>query len=139
MRFASSPRVTVQQVATVGSKVPVGEAFTRQLDSNTRDSLSLATLRGAFLGADPLQSGSGPFTVLGYNEFTWPGGIRGSKLVVDITGNNGLVTTFGQLVAVDAQTNWIEGIEIHCRASCWGPNRGLINQIFNSWTVKALK
>lgn len=138
MSFAGSNAVKLKDVGSIGAKVPEGEAFARQLGSTERDSFSLQSLRELVLDADPLQAGSGPYNVLNYTEFTWPGGIRGSRMTVDITGSHGLVTTFGQVAAVDPQTNWVFGVFISCRASCWGPDTSLINQVFNSWTVKEL-
>ncbi|MCU1489447.1 MAG: hypothetical protein JWM85_852 [Acidimicrobiaceae bacterium] len=136
--FSASSKTKLKDVGNPGSRQPEGEAFARQLGTSERDTMSLSALRQTFLGTDPLSSTSNQFNVLSYNEFTKSGGIRGSKMVVDISGKNGLVTTFGQVVAVDPQTNWLFGIELSCRASCWGPNTGLINQILTSWTVKEL-
>jgi hypothetical protein len=135
--FAASHKVALSAVGETGSNVPEGEAFARQLDSSDADALSLAALRSEFLGADPLDPSAGPFQDVTYTQFVWPGGIHGSKLTVNITEKK-LVTTFSQVVAVDPQTSWIYGIGIGCRASCYGPNSGLINQVINSWTVKEL-
>jgi hypothetical protein len=93
-------------------------------------------MRAEILGTDPLTAGGSDFNVLTYDEFTKPGGIRGSKMIVDIGAQNSPVLTYGQVVEVDPQTNWIFAIGIGCRASCWGPNQGVINQILNTWQVK---
>ena len=94
-------------------------------------------MRQIILGADPLGANTNsPFNVLNYTESTATGGVRESKLVTDIGQTGGLVSTFAQVVAVDPQTNWIYAIAITCKASCWGPNQGLINQILSSWNVK---
>lgn len=134
--FAASRRISARQVGLSGSTVPEGEAFTRELSPTERDTFSLASLRQAIIGTDPLSSSQ--FNVLSYSEFTAPGGIRGSKLVVDVLGSHGLVTTLGQVVEVDPATDWLYGIAIGCRASCWNPNEGTISQVLDSWTVKEL-
>lgn len=136
--FSASRHVDVKQVGVGPSTAPQGEAFARQLGPAERDSFSLATLRSTILGSDPLTATTGVH-VLSYTEFTTSGGVRGSRLVADLTGSHGLVTTFGQVVEVDPQTDWEFGIDVSCRASCWGPNSGSISQILKSWTVKELR
>jgi len=140
--FNASPSAVLKQqeqlqfINTI-AKYPNGYVFARHMTENDRDALSLAAMRAVILGSDPLAASSqSPFNVLNYSEFTAPGGIRGSKLVTDISETGGLIATFAQVIAVDPQTNWIYGIGVSCRASCWGPNQGLINQVINSWKVK---
>ena len=140
--FNASPSAILKQqeqlqfINTI-AKFPNGYVFARHMSENDRDALSLAAMRSIILGSDPLAASTqSPFNVLNYSEFTKSGGIRGSKLVTDISETGGLISTFAQVVAVDPQTNWIYGIGISCRASCWGPNQGLINQIISSWNVK---
>jgi hypothetical protein len=136
--FSSAPHPSIKQLIDESSKYPNGVVFARQLTETERDSFSLAAMRSEILGEDPLNvsSSSSPFNVLSYQEFTWPGGIRGSKLVTDIAQSSGLVETFAQVIATDPNTNYVYGIGISCTASCWGPNQGLINQVLNSWKVK---
>lgn len=142
LAFSQSPKFTLKQAGVNGATAPQGEAFARQLSPSERDTFALSSLRSAVLGFDPLAASTG-VSVLDYTEFTAPGGLRASRLVVDLSAKTGpvggLVTTFGQVVAVDPQTNWEFGIVVSCRASCWGPNQGLLNQILKSWTVKELR
>ncbi len=138
MVFAASSKFKLKQAGVSGGTTPQGEAFARQLSPSERDTFALSSLRSAILGSDPLAATTG-VSILNYTEFTAPGGVRASKLVVDLSASSGLVTTFGQVVAVDPQTNWEFGIGVSCRASCWGPNQGLLNQILKSWTVKELR
>jgi hypothetical protein len=124
----------------LGSKYPEGIAFTAQLNPSLRDAFSLAGLRSEVLGTDPLAPAqNSPFNVLAYNEFTKKGGIRGSKLVTDINDGAGITVTYAQIVEVDPATNYVSAIAVGCRASCWGPNQGTINQILNTWNVKELR
>ena len=134
--FSASPKASPKQPNPYGVKYPAGIVFARQLDPTTRDSFGYGSLRSIILGTDPL-SGSSQYNVLSYSEFTKPGGIRGSKMEVDITGANQVVTTFAQVAVVDANTNWVFAIGLGCRASCWGPDQGLLTQVLNSWNVKA--
>jgi hypothetical protein len=137
--FNAAPHANIKNLLNERSTYPNGIVIARQLDENDRDDLSLSAMRAEILGADPLTATSGGYNVLNYSEFTDPGGIRGSRLTTDIDGSDGLVSTFSQVVAVDPQTNYVYMIGIACRASCWGPNQGVIQQVLNSWTVKEQK
>ncbi|HLG67072.1 MAG TPA: hypothetical protein VKV36_04285 [Acidimicrobiales bacterium] len=132
--LSAAPRPTVSSALTIGSRFPTGVVDAHQLGPTDRDQLSFSSMRAAILGTDPLTASSG-FQVLSYQEFTGPGGVRGVKMVVNIDGK-GPVKTFGQVVAVDAQTNWIFAIGVGCEVSCWGANAGSIRQVLGSWTLK---
>jgi hypothetical protein len=141
MTFSAAPHPSDKQFIAEGSDYPNGVVFAKQLSENDRDALSFAALRTLILSQDPLAASSTSATstlynVLNYSEFTRPGGIRGSKLVTDINASKGLVETFAQVVAVDPATNYVYGLGLACRASCWGTNSGLINQVLNSWNLK---
>lgn len=141
MTFSASPHPSDKQFITENSPYPNGVVFAKQLNANDRDALSYASLRTLILSQDPLAASatsatSTLYNVLNYSEFTRPGGIRGSKLVTDINASKGLVETFAQVVAVDPSTNYVYGVGVACRASCWGTNSGLINQVLNSWNLK---
>ena len=137
MSFSAAPHPSSKQLIVENSSYPNGLVFAKQLSTNDRDGLSYASIRAEILGQDPLSSSStSPFNVLNYNEFTRAGGYRGSRLVTNISDAHGLIETFAQVVAVDPKTNFIYGLGIACRASCWGPNSGLINQVLNAWNVK---
>jgi hypothetical protein len=56
-------------------------------------------------------------------------------MIVNITGASP-VLTFGQVTAVDANTDWIFAVGVGCQASCWGANASALTQILNSWTLK---
>jgi hypothetical protein len=133
--FSGNPKAKPSS-SIYGNRFPGGIVLARQLGVNDRDQFSYASMRAMLLGSDPLSGGS-QYNVLSYSEFTKPGGIRGSKFVVDITGANHVVTTFAQETAVDPATNWAYVIGLGCRASCWGPNASLINQVLNSWNLKS--
>jgi hypothetical protein len=135
--FSASPKPTVSSALGLGSRYPTGIADAELLSADARDQLSFSAMRAALLGTDPLTATSG-FQVLNYTEFTGPGGVRGIKLVTNINDKNP-VKTFGQVVAVDAQTNWLYAIGVGCEISCWGSFAGVITQVLKSWTVKESK
>jgi hypothetical protein len=134
--FSAAPHPSAKQLIVEGSQYPNGVVFAKVLSADDRDQFSYSSMRSEILGEDPLTVSSSPFNVLSYTEFTRPGGIRGSKMVTDISEANGVVETFAQVIAVNANTNYVYGIGVACKASCWGPNEGLINQVLNSWNVK---
>lgn len=140
MTFSAASHASIKQLINEGSSAPNGVVFTKQLAPSDRDVVSFAALRGLILGTDPLQASTASvtptFNVLSYSEFTKPGGIRGSKLVTNINSGNGVIETFAQVTALDPSTNYVYGMGVACKASCWGPNSGLINQVLNSWSVK---
>jgi len=141
MTFSAAPHPSDKQFIVEDSPYANGVVFAKQLSANDRDALSYASLRTLILTQDPLAPASTSATstlynVLNYSEFTKPGGIRGSKLVTDINVSKGLVETFAQVVAVDPNTNYAYGVALACRASCWGENSGLIDQVLNSWNLK---
>jgi hypothetical protein len=134
--FTGRHHATAKDAGIIGNYYPGGYTFAQQLSTNNRDSLSLSAMRAEILGVDPLTAGSSAYNVLSYNEFTRPGGIRGSKMVVNIGTPGSVILTYGQVVEVDPQTNWIFAVGVGCRASCWGPNQGVINQVLSTWQVK---
>ena len=137
--FTGAPKSKPNLFNNLSGESPQGVAFAAQLNPTVRDSFSLQAMRSMILGQDPLSQSSGsPFTILAYNEFTLAGGIRGSKLTTDIAEPHGLTDTYGQIIEVDPQTNWVYALAIGCRASCWGPNESAIHQILNTWNVKEL-
>jgi hypothetical protein len=136
--FGASPHFSPKQAASYGENYPTGAAFAEQIPSTDVDTFSLASLRGELLGSDPAGSGSTDI-ILSYSEFTAAGGIRGSRMTIDIPIPSGKYITYGQVAMVDAATDYTYAVGIGCYASCWGPNEGLINQILKSWTVKVQK
>jgi hypothetical protein len=128
------PGVTPKTSLGIGKRYPTAVVETRPLGESERDDLNFSTMRSELLGSDPLTATSG-FEILSYKEFTKPGGIRGIKMIVNITGTTP-VLTFGQVTAVDANTNFIFAVGVGCQASCWGANAGAVTSLLNSWTLK---
>jgi hypothetical protein len=133
--MSNRPGATPKNSAGIGSVYPTAVVETRLLSATERDDLNFPAMRSEFLGTDPLTAASG-FEVLSYNEFTLAGGIHGIKMIVNITNTGGPVVTFGQVTAVDANTNYIFGVAVGCQASCWGANASAVTSLLNSWTLK---
>jgi hypothetical protein len=136
--MTDQPGASAKDALGFSSTFPDGVVEARLLTANQQDTMSFSAMRSEILGTDPLTATTG-FDVLTYNEFTLPGGVRGLRFTVDITGKNKPTTTFGQVTAVDPETDWIFAIGVGCQAQCWGNNDGTIKQILDSWTVKEQK
>ena len=123
------------------SQYPVGFVEARPLNAGEHDSFNVSSLRSEILGTDPLAAASpDPYTVTAYSEFaSSTNGLRGAKLTTNIKLSSGATATLSQVVEVDANTNWVFAITVACKASCWGPNAGVIKQVMNSWAVKETK
>lgn len=132
--MSNRPNVTPRGSLGIGKSYPTALVETRQLGASERDALNFSAMRSELLGTDPLTASSG-FQVLNYSEFTLPGGIHGIKMIVNITSTTP-VLTFGQVTAVDAQTNYIFALGVGCQASCWGVNASAVTSLLNSWTLK---
>jgi hypothetical protein len=133
--MSNRPGVTAKQASfSIGDRFPAATVLVRPLGQSERDSMNFATMRSLLLNADPLTASSG-YEVLNYDEFTLPGGIRGIKMIVNITSGSP-VLTFGQVTAVDANTNYIFTLGVGCEASCWGLNASAVTSLLDSWTLK---
>ena len=137
--FSASPHPIANFFAVAEtSNSPVGFAQARPLTASERDGFNFGSMRAEILGSDPLAAQSpDPYNVTAYSEFANSGsGMRGSKLTTNIRLASGATATLSQIVETDANTEWVFSIAVACRASCWGPNAGVIKQIMNSWAVK---
>jgi hypothetical protein len=140
--FSAAPHPKPLPLASmVTAQYPIGYAEARPLNGQERDGFSYASLRSEILGEDPeAQASPDPFHVTAYNEFaSTSDGIRGSSLTTNIKLGSGATATLSQIVEVDANTNWVFAVTVICKAACWGPNTGVINQVLKSWTVKETK
>lgn len=131
--LSAAPRPTLRQATSYGRRWPSAEVVVRPLSPTQTDTLSYRTMRAYLLGTDPLTATSG-FDVLSYTPFARSDGVRGVKLVVDLTGTTP-VRTFGEVVETDRMGNWIFAIGISCQVSCWHMDSQTIGQVLSSWTV----
>ena len=128
------PGVTAKSSLGIGRRYPTAFVQSRELGDTERDDLNFSAMRSEFLPTDPLTATSG-YEVLNYNEFSLAGGIHGIKMIVNITTTTPVVT-WGQITAVDANTDYIFSIVVGCEASCWGENAGALTNLLDSWTLK---
>jgi len=133
---AMTPRPGAKPGSALGylGKFPTARVVTVPLGVAARDGMNFQAMRSLVLPSDPLTATSG-YQVLNYSEFALSGGIRGIKMIVNVT-NTSPVLTFGQITAVDAKTNFLFMVTVGCEASCWGENASAVSTLLNSWTVK---
>lgn len=131
---SGAPAPNVKGALTLGRRWPTAEIIVRPLTPTGVDTLSNRTMRAAILGTDPLTAGSG-FQVLSYSPFASADGVRGVRLVVNITGVKP-ARTFGEVVEADRQGSWEFAIGVGCQVSCWGLNSSTIHEVLRSWTVR---
>lgn len=122
------------------SNYPIGIVSVRPLTVSERDGFNYSSMRAELLGTDPLSATSpDPYNVTAYTEFLGTDGLKGSKLTTNIKLASGATATLSQIVEVDPDSNWVIAVGIGCKASCWGPNAGIIKQVLNSWALKEIK
>jgi hypothetical protein len=135
--FVGSPNADAATSTLIDGRSPRGIAEAVPLSPKQWDELSFARLRTEILPSDPLNPPTpDPYQVLSYSTFTRSSYLWGSKMVVDIKGHGGEVSTFSQQAMVDSQTRWLYLIAVSCRAACYASYEGVINQVLGSWGVK---
>jgi hypothetical protein len=138
--FDSAPKPALDHIDVPGQH-PAGLARVLALDDQAHDTVSLKVLRAqVFNGTDPVEAaltGDPNVEVLVNEDLTRAGGLRGTHLVVNLRGATGqeYVTT-NYLALVDNNTRRLYLLFIGCRATCYAQNKGQIEGIVNSWTVK---
>jgi hypothetical protein len=135
--FYGASNATVNRASDISGPDPSGLTAVRLLSVSDRDTFSMASLRAAILGEDPFSpTAEKKYQVLSYDEFTKSGGLRGSKMVVNVDLGGGTIATVNQVAMVDSGTKYLYLIGVGCRVSCYSINHGVIQQVVSSWTVK---
>src|SRR5207247_9574546 len=99
------------------------------------DTCSLESRRNERTSIDDM-SATGDVEPLLSKEITRPGGLHGTRLV-DNVRQNGVWVTFDQTALVDSGTRTLYLLVVGCEARCYLANRKVIDQVVDSWTVKA--
>jgi hypothetical protein len=135
--FYGASHAAITQASDISGPDPSGLTAVKLLSPSDRDMFSMASLRAAILGEDPFSAtAEKKYQVLSYDEFTKPGGLRGSKMVVNVDLGGGTYATVNQVAMVDSGTKYLYLIGVGCRVSCYSTNHGVIQQVVSSWTVK---
>ena len=133
--FDGAPRPLLAHVLSERSSSPMGFARVRTLSPDERDTFSLASLRNEVNALDDM-SATGDVEPLLSKEITRPGGLHGTRLI-DNVRQNGVWVTFDQTALVDSGTHTLYLLLVGCEAHCYLAHRKVIDQVVDSWTVKA--
>ena len=142
--FSAQRTTSIQALTGIFASQPFGITQARKLSTSQRDTFSLASLRTLLIPSDPLASSTSSasgavYTAENYSEFVGPGGMRGSRMVVDIKQTGKLTSVLSQVAEVDSSTNWVYLIGVGCTKACYQANKAVINEIVNSWSVRSPK
>lgn len=134
--FLGNPQQRVGNLSLLANNL-FGEAIARPLGQAAK-TFTVADLRSALLNVDPItaaRSGNPYFHVLSYKKISRPGGLSGSRFVVDIT-YKGRQYTVAQEGLFDRANGWIYLIGFGCNTACFDSHRGAIGNVLNTWNVK---
>jgi hypothetical protein len=142
--FDADPRPSVSHVVGVAeaTKYPVVEARVQSLPAVVRDELSLGGLRNWVYPVDRLvQANAGE--ILAYKDLTFKGGLRGNEMTFDVVlsgisnpSAGGSVIRVTQIAVIDPATQKLYLFLLRCESHCYRDNKGLLDTIIDSWTVK---
>jgi hypothetical protein len=148
--FAAGADPSIEEVFAITSEQPRGYVEILPLDVSERDTISLATLRGANLGTDgdgepldPLayaeQNPNGEIQILGYDDnVVYDNGPHGVHIRVAVTPQGGTTTAIiDQTALVDAATSRRYVLSIGCSAACFDRHEKDIEEVIESWTMEA--
>jgi hypothetical protein len=135
--FDASSRPTLKHYESVALKEPFGIAEVRTLGRQERDEFSLAAMRNYFVPVDDLTQSGVDVSPLRLDEFTRDGGFHGQRFTFEFTvpSSNESVTV-DQVAVIDPGTKEIHFLAITCSAQCYDREKGTINTVMDSWTVR---
>jgi hypothetical protein len=139
--YDADPDPAIGHILGLDTQHPAVLAWVRELDFQSRDSFSLATIRNAVFPVDQLLQNQ-QADILSAEDVVLKGGIRGVKLVYNISGGNftiaegNKVFRINQVGFVDPDTNLFYLFILKCTASCYQHNQRLIDQVADSFTVR---
>jgi hypothetical protein len=86
---------------------------------------------------DDFAQRGGQLEVLRQDEFTRSGGFRGLRFTFNAqVPNSNTFVTFDQVAVVDAKTEVLHLMVVSCTFKCYEQEKGTINTIMDSWTVR---
>jgi hypothetical protein len=120
---------------------PVVHAQVRELSPLLRDQMSLSNLRNLVYQVDELAAGNS-LEVLDVQDLAFPGGAYGSRLAYNVdlsaisTAQVGGQLHVDQIGLLDPAVSLVYLFYVQCTTDCYAENRGTIEQIMASYTIK---
>jgi hypothetical protein len=137
--FDANSKPTLKHFEQVVTDKPFGVAKVRELEPEERESFSLETMRNLAVSGIEEAAQQGDVEVLRSDEFTESGGFRGLRFTFNIRDpESSRFVTFDQVSVVDPGTTKLYFLVISCSASCYQREKGTIDTVLDSWTVKEL-
>lgn len=133
--FDGDPRPSIGHVLDEHSKYPMGFARVRTLNQDEQQTYNLAALHNEVLPLDRMAAIDGRVEPLLDKELVKGEGLRGSRLVNNIKGDDGYLT-LDQSALLNPRTHVLYVLVIGCEAQCYVDNQRQIDDIVHSWTVK---
>ena len=133
--FDAAPEPSVDNILDAASTHPAGYALVRELTADERDTYSLVSLRNEVIPIDRLTETEGAIRAVSEQDISQGGGLRGSRLVNDLKVGDEYYT-IDQTGILDREAGKIYLLVIGCKAECYEDNKGVIEKIADSWTIK---
>ncbi|MET0275529.1 MAG: hypothetical protein ABW211_01650 [Acidimicrobiia bacterium] len=133
--FDAHPKPALSHVTSRSPSFPVGRALVEKISAEAADGVSLSSLRNLFYNIDTKVQNE-TATVLTYEPVERDGGFHGSHLVATLKSSKG-ESVLNQITLLDQATSKVYAIAIKCSTKCYEKNKSKIEQVIDSWTVKA--
>jgi hypothetical protein len=139
--FDADPKPSIGHILGLSTEHPAVLAWVRELDFRDHDSFSLSSIRNAVYPVDQLLQNR-QADILSIEDVVLEGGIRGVRLVYNISGGNytisegNAVYRVNQVGLLDPGTNLFYLFLVKCTAQCYQHNQTLIDQISESFKVR---
>lgn len=135
--FDASSNPSLKHYDQLVTSKPFGLARVRELDPEERSQFSLEAMRNLVVPVDQIAQQGGEVEVLRADEFTQSGGFRGLRFTFSVQPpDSKRFVTFDQVSIVDADTTELHLLFISCSARCYEREKGTIDTVLESWTVK---
>jgi hypothetical protein len=135
--FDASSKPSLKHYDQLVTGKPFGLARVRELDPEERTTFSLEAMRNLVIPVDTLTEQGAEVEVLRMDEFTQAGGFRGLRFTFSVQPpERKRFVTFDQVSVVDPDTKELHLLFISCSARCYEREKGTIDTVIDSWTVK---
>jgi hypothetical protein len=135
--FDASTKPSLKHYDQLVTSEPFGLARVREIDPEERQTFSIESMRNIVVPVDSLTEQGAKVEVLRMDEFTESGGFRGLRFTFNVQPPEGKqFVTFDQVAIVDADTKELHILFISCSTRCYEREKGTIDTVMESWTVK---
>jgi hypothetical protein len=135
--FDASSKPSLKHYDQLVTSKPFGLARVRELDPEERNQFSLEAMRNLVVPVDQIAQQGAEVDVLRVDEFTQSGGFRGLRFTFSLQPpESKQFVTFDQVSIVNPDTTQLYLLFISCSAGCYEREKGTIDTVMESWTVK---